>query len=129
MANVSVFVTLIVLHLVLYSVVEKFGVLTVIFAFVWSGISFAFFAAIKTRSEKINLLVSSLLLSLTYFLVYVVLVYPSFSELRLFGWQVIKSGALTWTGYIYLIGYAVAESFLLIAAVYAVRLARQLLPP
>jgi hypothetical protein len=120
-------VFLIVLHVPLYALTETYSAATVGYAIIWSAISAGIYAAVVSFKPGKTLLaagISSSLVFAVYFLVYVVLVFPSFIELRILGYEIVHLGVITHSGIVYLILASIAEGLLLLVAASILKLLR-----
>jgi hypothetical protein len=111
-------IALIVLHVSFYSILERFSILTIIYAIMWSTLALGAFAAIslKTHRPALAIAICSSLIAILYFAIYVFYVFPSFVEFRVFGIDVVHKGNLTAHGLIYLLFFSIMEGVMIIAA-------------
>ena len=117
---------LIAIHIAFYSLHEKFTVLTLVSAVIWSTISFGIYILVSIKFDRWPFLVftSCCLISSVYFLAYFTIIFPTFIELRILGHQIVHSNAITQSGTIYLIMMSIAEGLLFLIAFFVLRLIR-----
>ena len=119
MQHAMLFLILTILHVGIHGLAERFSVLTVAFAIIWSVISLGIYALVSMKFGKTVPAsgFSSFLLSGLYFFVYFVFVFPKFVELKIFGYSIVHASMITLSGMIYLLVVSIVEGLVLFISV------------
>jgi hypothetical protein len=118
MSHLILFLVLVCLHLIFYSVFERLSILTLLYSLLWSILALGIYGlwSLKLHKPLTAISVSAACLAVIYFFVYIYLVYPSFIELRMFGINIVHSGTLTAHGWLYIVLASICEGALVVIA-------------